>query len=527
MNFAVTPYHATIAHILEGLAEATYDYIYVRHKEPQHIIEALLAAGIPKEQLIAHRDISLVTTYDVAGVHFRETDCLQVFKQQFPNKLAGQSVHSQEAAIIAASQQADYLFFGHVFPSASKQQQTPKGLTTLQRVCQAVSIPVIAIGGMHMGVEQQIRAVGAHGMAMISSIFSRFDVLVVGGGVMGCATAWRLAEAGQRVAVIEQQTIGSGASNAAGGMLGAQNEWAEENPLQPFALEAREAYPALQRELLALTGIDIEWQNAGLIKVADTALEQQALTTQYAYWQQHEVAWFDDVSQCDAYVHAECGLYFQRDGQVNARQLTEAYKQAMLRYDVQVFEHEQVVDVFDGGVRTIHQTLFADKVVVTTGAWGDADCVSPVKGECVMLHAPDVQLEKTIFHANGCYIVPKANHRFLIGATSIANDFSRHVTAKGVQWLLDQALRIVPALATAAIVETWTGLRPQTRDGLPLMGLHPTIPNVYVHQGHYRNGILLSHCLSEKMARLILGDRAILTQVEAFSPSRLMKEVST
>ena len=527
MNFAVTPYRATVATILTSLATTPYDYICIRHENPELIVTSLLAAAIPKEQLIIHRDIPLAIKYDVAGVHFRETDSIQAFKQQFPTKLAGQSVHSQKVAVRAASQCADYLFFGHVFPSPSKQQQPPKGLTALHHVCQAVSIPVIAIGGMHLAFERQILATGAAGMAMISTFFSRFDVAIVGGGVMGCATAWRLAETGLRVAVIDQQTIGSGASSAAGGMLGAQNEWAEANPLQPFALEARDAYPALQRELLALTGIDIEWRNAGFIKVGDTALEQQALMAQYHYWQHEQVQWFDDVSQCDANIRATCGLYFQQDGQVNARRLVEAYKQAMLQYDVHVFEHEQVVEVFKGGVRTTKQTLGADKVVVTTGAWSNDERVSPVKGECVLLHAPEIPLQKTIFHANGCYIVPKANHHFLVGATSIDGDFSRHVTARGMQWLLDQALRIVPALATAAIVETWTGLRPKTRDGLPLMGLHPTIPNVYIHQGHNRNGILLSHCFSEKMARLIRGDYTMLAQFEAFSPSRLRKEVST
>jgi thiamine-phosphate pyrophosphorylase len=86
--------------------------------------------------------------------------------------LVGRSVHGLDEAIQAAADGADYLTFGHIFPSGSKPGLEPRGVQELARIVAAVDVPVLAIGGIHAGNVEQVTATGCAGVAVISAILS-------------------------------------------------------------------------------------------------------------------------------------------------------------------------------------------------------------------------------------------------------------------------------------------------------------------------------------------------------------------
>ncbi|WP_197076596.1 thiamine phosphate synthase [Domibacillus indicus] len=135
-------------------------------------VESLLSRGVTPEKLILHSAPDLASFLPVRGVHFTEFDKrLAHFKEAFPDKLAGRSVHSADSAQRAEKDGADYLYFGHVFATPSKKGLPGRGLDALREAAAAVSIPVIAIGGIHYGNIPSVRQAGASGAAMISAFF--------------------------------------------------------------------------------------------------------------------------------------------------------------------------------------------------------------------------------------------------------------------------------------------------------------------------------------------------------------------
>jgi glycine oxidase len=152
----------------------------------------------------------------------------------------------------------------------------------------------------------------------------------------------------------------------------------------------------------------------------------------------------------------------------------------------------------------------------------------PVKGECFSVRTPKPLLKKTLF-SPGCYIVPKAGGRLVVGATVVPNSYDRKVSLSGLAELMDRARGLMPLLGDAEWEKAWSGLRPQTADGLPYIGKVPTVEGLYTACGHYRNGILLSPITGSVMADLILGgdsageqgndaNSAIAPWLDAFSP---------
>lgn len=154
------------------------DAICIREKhlsaqELSFQLTSLIQQGVPPEKLILHSAPELASFLPVQGVHFAEWDArLEDFKRVHPDKLAGRSVHSIASAQKAEADGADYLYFGHVFATASKKNLPGRGLDALHKVTEAVTIPVIAIGGIQSSNIPSVRQAGASGVAMISAFFN-------------------------------------------------------------------------------------------------------------------------------------------------------------------------------------------------------------------------------------------------------------------------------------------------------------------------------------------------------------------
>lgn len=367
----------------------------------------------------------------------------------------------------------------------------------------------------------------------------KFDVVTIGAGVMGLSIAKELAMKGLRVGVIDRDEPGKHASYKAGGMLGAQNEFSHDTTLFRLAQASREHFRPLSDELLETTGIDIQYRETGLIKMADCSEDDESLRKQFNFLNIHN----NEVKLLDKSEVLQRGNQFIRpndhltmhipdDGQVNANKYTRALTASAVNNGVTRIGHTEVMSIHRTGqsyrLKTSRGDIQAAKVIVTAGAWSQAllepfrlnSFVTGVKGEIMLLEQPDIQLEDTLFMTSGCYIIPKQKNRFLIGATSLFNDFSAGMTETGAQWLWMETLKHIPGMEDAKVLMKSSGVRPYTPNEIPVMD---EVQNgLFVVSGHYRNGILLSPITGQLMSGWIMhGKRPSI--LDEFTIERMKK----
>jgi len=365
-----------------------------------------------------------------------------------------------------------------------------------------------------------------------------YDSVIIGGGVMGSSIALRLAQAGQKVLVLEKAVPGAEASSAAGGILGAQIEGDADGPLFRLCLASREAHAALAEELREATGIDVGYRRCGVLKIAlpgdDLAPLAQKMAWQRGIGLPVEELTGDEVRRLEPCLAADVamGIHFPADGQVDPRQLAKALPIAAQRagatFRPAVVRRVVVEDGRAAGVQLDGETVHAGAVVVAAGAWTSlvegtgvpADAVQPVRGQMLRLELRGLDLRRVVFTPRG-YVVPRGGGTVLTGSTMERAGFDKRVTAGGVASILKNALAAVPSLAGADLADSWSGLRPAPSDGTPLIGCG-AVPGLFLASGHHRNGILLT----PETARLVAEAVIAGSEPEAlrpFSPRRFAR----
>ncbi|MCY9509769.1 glycine oxidase ThiO [Paenibacillus larvae] len=354
---------------------------------------------------------------------------------------------------------------------------------------------------------------------------AQVDAIIVGGGVIGCSAAYYLSLKGLKVMLLEKGRIGQEASGAAAGMLGAQSELTEDGPLWKLARYSRDLFPRLAEELRELSGIDIALVQRCMLKVAVTEQDAAELKRLLDLQQQagEEAAWIGAAEARErepSLTPAVLGaLYLPCEGHVLAPRLTAAFAGAAAALGAELREYADVRSLLTEGKRVIGvstagDAVHAGSVVLAAGVWsgtlagplGLSLPLYPVQGECLCLRSRKPLLRSTVAAPGGCYLVPKAGSRMVVGATEHEGVFTRRVTAAGVASLLARARELVPALEEAEWERAWSGLRPQTPDGLPYIGPVAEYPGLYVAAGHFRNGILLSPVTGRYIAGLVVEE---------------------
>jgi glycine oxidase len=347
------------------------------------------------------------------------------------------------------------------------------------------------------------------------------DVAVIGGGVMGCAVALRLAARGVGVTVIERGIPGAEASSAAAGILGPQMEAEAPGPLLDLGLRSRALYPALAAELRDATGIDIGYVKSGVLAVALDGAGAAELTARRA-WQMArglrvEPLSVDQLRAAEPNISPDVrgALRFPDDAQVNARELARAFSQAAARAGARFLQGRYVRRVLiQGGAATgvelDGETLSAGAVVVAAGSWSGlvegagvpATVVRPARGQLVSIETrPPLFRHVLSVHGRG-YLVPRPDGTVLAGSTVEMAGFRKEVTVGGLAQILGLAKTLVPALSDAPVTDSWSNFRPYTEDHLPVLGLTP-VRGLALATGHYRNGILLAPVTAEAVASVV------------------------
>ena len=362
------------------------------------------------------------------------------------------------------------------------------------------------------------------------------DVIVVGGGLMGCSVAYRLAKDGAKVTVLERSIPGAEASSAAAGILGPTVESFDDAFALQLGRRSRELHAELADELDELFGVDVGFRRCGVLKVAfDDAelaeLERQAedLRVQGVRcerWSAEELA--TEEPGCNP--EAVGALSMTEDAQVKPKKLLSAVALGAEREGVTFRTGATVrsVEVASGkvmGVALGEESLAADCVVVAAGSWTtlipglpfDSNTIYPVRGQMITTQTRPPLFRRIVFGAGG-YVVTRPDGRVLCGSTMERVGFQRGITFGGMADVIAKATRIAPSLRDAAIESHWSSFRPGTPDGLPLVG-ETRVEGLFVASGHYRNGILLAPLTAELIARAMSG-AAPSRESEALSPTR-------
>ena len=352
------------------------------------------------------------------------------------------------------------------------------------------------------------------------------DVLVAGAGVAGLSVAWRAAQRGLQVTVVDRAP-GTGASYAAAGMLAPVAEAAYgEEPLVALSRASLELYPEFVAELEQVSGTRVGLRNAGTLLVGFDEDDVRALDRTHAF---HLELGLDATRLTPRACRSQepsltprlrGGVRVGGDHSVEPRALHAALLSAAGAAGVELVQAGVgELCVQDGratGLRlTDGRELSAPQTVLALGAWSGrlpgvpdgAVPVRPVKGQILRLRGQAL-LEGTVralVRGRSVYLVPYGADRVVVGATVEEQGFDGRVTAGAVLDLLRDATEVVPGLTELELVETLARWRPGTPDNGPLLG-PSVLPGLVLATGHYRNGVLLAPITGRVVADLLAGE---------------------
>ena len=342
-----------------------------------------------------------------------------------------------------------------------------------------------------------------------------WDVILVGGGVIGLSLAIELRKHGARVLVIERAEPGREASHAAAGMLTSDADPHTPALLRPLADASFRLYPEFVLEIEDESRVRVDFRAEGTLLLLREAACGRPLTA-------------EDAAKLEPALGTPQAASFLNEASVDPRLLIQALLRAAKHRGIEIASGTPVISLMEegarvAGVRTARTEFHAPVVVNCAGAWSGelgapALPTRPVKGHMLAVVPSRRQMIRHVLRAPEVYLVPRSDGRIVIGSTLEDAGYDKRVHAQVIQQLHQLAADVVPELGEAKIIEAWTGLRPALPDDLPALG-RGGADGYFIATGHYRNGILLAPVTAKVMAEMIRGEQPSC-DLAPFSPHR-------
>jgi len=295
-------------------------------------------------------------------------------------------------------------------------------------------------------------------------------------------------------------------------------------------------YPEWVQRIRELSGIDPEYQDDGTLCVALDRVEHDGFD-KWSSWQIEaglalERLSIDDLRAAEPAVSEQAlgAVKIPGDHQIENRRLMDALDLAVRRAGISVIEGRSVDSLLvsqgrAGGVLSGGEAIKSGAVILAAGCWSgslarDAGLdlpILPARGQILAVKARSRPFRHVI-HSGICYLVPRLDNRIVVGSTIEYAGFHKATTAGGLNTLLQAAIEMVPSIGGLEMVESWSGLRPDTPDHLPVLG--PSgIESLYLATGHFRNGILLAPITAELVSSCLV-DGSIPAEISPFTAQR-------
>lgn len=340
------------------------------------------------------------------------------------------------------------------------------------------------------------------------------DVVIAGAGIIGLSLALELRQRGLSVTVIERGQAMSSASWAAGGML-AVNDPQNPEALMPLCVRSWELYPSYLELIESLSDIAVPMRTRRTLQEIESGSEST-----------EPAAALDIAELAPGLDPAGHRFVWLEEGSVDPNDLRAALPAAFRAAGGTLLEATEVWGAKSEGKGVVVQSagakISAGMFVNCCGAWAGGELlggvpVEPVKGHMMNLRCEPDRL-RCVVRTRGVYLVPRGDGRVTVGATLEHAGFDEAVHETQVSGLMQAALRLLPGTTMPSPIDAWTGLRPGTPDGLPILGA-AELANCWYATGHYRDGILLAPVTARVMAQAMLREFPDVP-LAPFSPDR-------
>jgi glycine oxidase len=342
------------------------------------------------------------------------------------------------------------------------------------------------------------------------------DCVIIGGGVIGLATALELRRRGATVTVVERGTAGAEASWAGGGLLLPLMPWDYEPAVTDLALHSAALYPEWTAMLAEMSGVDPEWRQSGMLIAGDPGIRAKQWCSEHNF--PHA---FVSARSKVPQLGVECeALWLPQVAQVRNPRLMRALAGAATRAGVEIREHTEALEfkIDDSSLVSLDTSrgvLQAGNYLVCAGAWSAAWLgvhaaglpVKPMKGEMLLYRAQPGWLSAVVYDGR-VYVIPRDDGHVLVGSTTEDRGFDKSLTPAARDRLAAQAQALLPELAQLPRIGHWAGLRPGSPKNLPIIARHPRFRNLYVNTGHFRYGITMAPASAQLCADLVIGGSA-------------------
>ncbi|HQV22074.1 MAG TPA: glycine oxidase ThiO [Agitococcus sp.] len=343
-------------------------------------------------------------------------------------------------------------------------------------------------------------------------------VVVIGAGIIGLLTAYKLAKLGHQVVILEKHSQSQESSWAGGGIVSPMYPWRYAPAVSALATLAQAEYPILAQELLALTNINIELNQCGMLML-DTEDKRDAIVWAQHYQQQLDCLDKNAIKQLAPLLgEFNNAVLLPQVANVRNPRLLQALVNVVNLLGVQHITqaevcqwHHQQGQLF-AVTTTTGQRYEAECFVVATGAWSgqllktlQVDIpIKPMKGQMLLYKLAQQRLSHIVLH-QGHYLIPRQDGHILCGSTLEDTGFDKHTTSQALEILAQSAQGIMPLLAQHQPIKQWAGLRPASPNGIPFIGKLPHFENVWLNAGQFRNGLVLAPASAQLLVDLMQG----------------------